>query len=153
MTQEYFFDRHRPSFDAILYYFQSGGRIKRPEAVPVDIFIKELKFFQMGDDAMEKFWESEGYRKPTEQILPKNQLQRRVWLLMEHPDSSFFARVVAFISVFVIILSIAAFCLETIPEFQDRYRPFNDTLQAISPGETRAEWGNPFFIVEVACIL
>ncbi|XP_033621845.1 potassium voltage-gated channel subfamily A member 5, partial [Fukomys damarensis] len=30
LRNEYFFDRHRPSFDAILYYYQSGGRLRRP---------------------------------------------------------------------------------------------------------------------------
>lgn len=32
---EYFFDRNRPSFDAILYYYQSGGRLRRPPHVPI----------------------------------------------------------------------------------------------------------------------
>lgn len=31
LRNEYFFDRNRPSFDAILYYYQSGGRLRRPE--------------------------------------------------------------------------------------------------------------------------
>ncbi|XP_010004034.1 PREDICTED: potassium voltage-gated channel subfamily A member 1-like, partial [Chaetura pelagica] len=30
LRNEYFFDRNRPSFDAILYYYQSGGRLRRP---------------------------------------------------------------------------------------------------------------------------
>jgi len=41
-----------------------------------------------------------------------------VWLLFEHPDSSQAARVVAIISVFVILLSIVIFCLETLPKFK-----------------------------------
>lgn len=53
---------------------------------------------------MENFWESEGYQKPEEVIMPKNHLQRKTWELMEHPDSSLFARVLAFISVSVIIM-------------------------------------------------
>ncbi|XP_030585052.1 potassium voltage-gated channel subfamily A member 3-like isoform X2 [Archocentrus centrarchus] len=41
LRNEYFFDRNRPSFDAILYYYQSGGRIRRPVNVPIDIFCME----------------------------------------------------------------------------------------------------------------
>ncbi|VDK69318.1 unnamed protein product [Litomosoides sigmodontis] len=45
-SEEYFFDRHRTSFESILYTYQSGGIVKRPESVPIDTFIKELKFFE-----------------------------------------------------------------------------------------------------------
>lgn len=38
LRNEYFFDRNRPSFDAILYYYQSGGRLRRP----VSIWVKGL---------------------------------------------------------------------------------------------------------------
>lgn len=38
LRNEYFFDRNRPSFDAILYYYQSGGRLRRPVNVTLDIF-------------------------------------------------------------------------------------------------------------------
>lgn len=41
-----------------------------------------------------------------------------MWLLFEYPESSQAARVVAIISVFVILLSIVIFCLETLPEFK-----------------------------------
>lgn len=52
---EYFFDRHRPSFDAILYYYQSGGRLRRPVTVPVDVFTEELKFYDIGDDVIAQY--------------------------------------------------------------------------------------------------
>ena len=38
LRNEYFFDRNRPSFDAILYFYQSGGRLRRPVNVPIDVF-------------------------------------------------------------------------------------------------------------------
>lgn len=86
-SDEYFFDRHRTCFESILYIyqvrtfpltsstqrFQSYGRIKRPETVPIDIFLAELRFFQMGPDVTEKFWASEGYQKPVEPAMPKNE--------------------------------------------------------------------------------
>lgn len=42
LRNEYFFDRNRPSFDAILYYYQSAGRLRRPINVPLDVFSEEV---------------------------------------------------------------------------------------------------------------
>jgi hypothetical protein len=53
---------------------------------------------------MSNFWESEGYQKPEEEIMPEGHFQRKVWELMEHPDSSIAARIFAFISIFTIIV-------------------------------------------------
>lgn len=63
LRKEYFFDRNRPSFDAILYYYQSGGRLRRPVNVPIDVFTEEIKFYDLGEGAMEKYKEDEGYIK------------------------------------------------------------------------------------------
>lgn len=49
LRNEYFFDRNRPSFDAILYYYQSGGRLRRPVNVPLDVFAEEIKFYELGE--------------------------------------------------------------------------------------------------------
>jgi hypothetical protein len=62
--------------------------------------------------------EDEGFIKEEEKPLPENENQKKVWLLFEYPESSQAARVVAIISVFVILLSIVIFCLETLPEFK-----------------------------------
>ena len=48
MNNEYFFERHRSSFEAILYFYQSGGRLTRPENIPAEIFLEEIKFFDLG---------------------------------------------------------------------------------------------------------
>ncbi|MBN3323097.1 KCA10 protein, partial [Atractosteus spatula] len=47
MRNEYFFDRNRPSFDGILYYYQSGGKIRRPANVPIDVFADEIIFYEL----------------------------------------------------------------------------------------------------------
>lgn len=49
---EFFLDRHRPSFQAILYYYQSGGRLQRPIEVPEDIFLQELQFYEIGEQVL-----------------------------------------------------------------------------------------------------
>ncbi|NWZ02694.1 KCNA3 protein, partial [Loxia curvirostra] len=92
--REYFFDRHRGAFGAVLYYYQSGGRLRRPPDVPLD---------------------AEGFSVEEPPALPRGGLRRRAWLLCEHPESSPAARVVALLSVLVILVSIVVFCLETLP--------------------------------------
>uniref|UniRef100_A0A915KZS2 BTB domain-containing protein n=1 Tax=Romanomermis culicivorax TaxID=13658 RepID=A0A915KZS2_ROMCU len=150
---EYFFDRNRPSFDAILHYYQSKGRLRRPVNVPLDVFAEEVKFFDLGETAFDRFREDEGFIKENEKPLPDNPLQRKLWLLFEYPESSFWARVVAGISILVITASIGIFCLETLPLF----KPNNQTLANYyhvelywSSQYTAESW---FFIIETICIL
>jgi len=150
---EYFFDRHRNCFEAIIYYYQSGGRLRRPVNVPLDIFSEEIQFYELGESAINKFREDEGFIKEEEKPLPTNDLQRRVWLLFEYPESSQHARIVAIISVFVILLSIVIFCLETLPEFK-HYKVFNTTANGTKVEEDEVpDVTDPFFIVETLCII
>ncbi|KAJ7998735.1 hypothetical protein DPEC_G00207960 [Dallia pectoralis] len=154
LRNEYFFDRNRPSFDAILYYYQSGGRIRRPVNVPIDIFSEEINFYQLGEEAMEKFREDEGFIKEEERVLPNNEFQKQVWLLFEYPESSGPARGIAIVSVLVILISIVIFCLETLPEFRDDRdpitvaQPVNGTASDIDNPFT-----DPFFVIETLCII
>ncbi|XP_034626129.1 potassium voltage-gated channel subfamily A member 4 [Trachemys scripta elegans] len=162
LRNEYFFDRNRPSFDAILYYYQSGGRLKRPVNVPFDIFTEEVKFYQLGEEAMLKFREDEGFVKEEEdKALPDNEFKKQIWLLFEYPESSSAARGIAIVSVLVILISIVIFCLETLPEFRDNKELilslglekglFNETLHLDGGGHTI--FNDPFFIVETVCII
>ena len=57
MKNEYFFDRNRPSFDAILYFYQSGGRLRRPVNVPTDVFTEEIKFYQFDEPVIQRYLE------------------------------------------------------------------------------------------------
>ncbi|TWW75870.1 potassium voltage-gated channel subfamily A member 1-like [Takifugu flavidus] len=153
LRNEYFFDRNRPSFDAILYYYQSGGRLRRPVNVPLDMFSEEIKFYELGVDAMEKFREDEGFIREEERPLPENEFQRQIWLLFEHPESSGTARGIAIVSVMVILISIVIFCLETLPQLKDD--PAGRTMIV---GNTTIRYKaniltDPFFITETLCII
>lgn len=77
LRREFFFDRNRKCFDAILYFYQSGmlddglleafdwiwiffegGRLRRPANVPLDVFSDEIKFYELGEQTITKFrWE------------------------------------------------------------------------------------------------
>ncbi|GAB1602709.1 potassium voltage-gated channel subfamily A member 1-like [Argonauta hians] len=148
LRNEYFFDRNRPSFDAILYYYQSGGRLRKPVNVPLDVFSEEIKFYELGAEAIEKYRDDEGFIKEEERPLPENEFQRRVWLLFEYPESSTAARLIAIFSVVIILLSIVIFCLETLPEFK-HYRLVNETIEE----DDIPKFGEPFFIIETCCII
>ncbi|OXB53286.1 hypothetical protein ASZ78_001744 [Callipepla squamata] len=175
LRNEYFFDRNRPSFDAILYYYQSGGRLRRPVHVPLDIFLEEIRFYQLGQEAIETFREDEGFIQEEEKPLPKHHFQRQVWLLFEYPESSGPARAIAIVSVLVILISIVIFCLETLPEFRQESKvtqpgfgepavldddillpppPPNRTLQLPQPtAGVGPFFTDPFFLIETLCII
>ncbi|MEQ2296302.1 Potassium voltage-gated channel subfamily A member 2 [Ameca splendens] len=161
LRNEYFFDRNRPSFDAILYYYQSGGRLRRPVNVTLDIFSEEIRFYELGEEAIEMFREDEGFIKEEERPLPDNEFQRQVWLLFEYPESSGPARIIAIISVMVILISIVSFCLETLPIFRNDVDELHKShAQIFSPqtnstiiSYTSTYFTDPFFVLETLCII
>ncbi|XP_034021222.1 potassium voltage-gated channel subfamily A member 1 [Thalassophryne amazonica] len=153
LRNEYFFDRNRPSFDAILYYYQSGGRLKRPVNVPFDIFSEEVKFYELGEEAILKFREDEGFVKEEEKPLPEDEFKRQIWLLFEYPESSSPARGIAVVSVLVIVISIVIFCLETLPEFRDEKEYLQPRRNSTQPDHGFTPFNDPFFIVETVCII
>ncbi|XP_028305829.1 potassium voltage-gated channel subfamily A member 1-like isoform X2 [Gouania willdenowi] len=156
IRNEFFFDRNRPSFDAVLYFYQSGGRLRRPAHVPVDVFLEELKFYELGEDVVQRLREDEGFVREEEELpLPEHELQRRVWLLFEHPQSSVAARAVAVLSVMVILISIIIFCLETVPVFKEKqYREFKEELNMSTVTWTGLNmFSDPLFVVETLCII
>ncbi|XP_041673221.1 potassium voltage-gated channel subfamily A member 7-like [Cheilinus undulatus] len=162
LRNELFLDRSRVCFDAILYYYQSGGRLRRPANVPLDMFLEELRFYELGEEVIDRYKEDEGFAKEEERPLPTNDLQRRLWMLFEYPESSGAARIIAIISVMVIVISILIFCLETLPEFRNEKElreQFTTIPHPTNPNETIlippgfTPFQDPFFIVETICIL
>jgi len=75
---EYFFDRGRHTFDALLYYYQSGGHLNRPMNVPLDVFVDDLRFYQLDEKTIEKCCANEGIYRQKPPPLPKNSFQRKV---------------------------------------------------------------------------
>ncbi|XP_066489050.1 potassium voltage-gated channel subfamily A member 5-like [Tiliqua scincoides] len=159
LRNEYFFDRNRPSFDGILYFYQSGGKLRRPVNVSIDVFADEIRFYQLGEEAMERFREDEGFIKEEERPLPAAEFQRQVWLIFEYPESSSSARGIAIVSVLVILISIITFCLETLPEFRDERElhvlsPLNGTAAGQAPAQQPpSTLTDPFFIIETTCVI
>ena len=148
---EFFIDRHRPSFQAVLYYYQSGGRLRRPIEVPEDIFLEELEFYLLGEETIREYKEKEGFLLEQQRTLPKVEWQRRIWLFCEEPDSSMYAKVFAVVSVICILISIINFCMETLPSFK-RPRCVNQTMSDGVTYMMLPNYRDAFFIVESVCV-
>ena len=137
---ELFFDRHRPSFEAVFAYYQYGGRLRRPTNVPDDVFLAELEFYQLEPDAVDDYRRAEGYTTD-EAPLPTNRILRRLWLLFEYPETSRAAYVVAVVSVIMTLVSIVLFCIETLPVFAMTHCVKDEAPNFL----------DPFFVIETVC--
>ncbi|CAF1662726.1 unnamed protein product, partial [Adineta ricciae] len=113
--QEYFFGRHRTCFEAILYYYQSNGRLRRPDNVPLDIFLEEIRFFQLGPKAFAQVVESENLREIKPKIMPNERWRRFIWQHLQYPESSILARGIYIISMAITLLSSITLAIETLP--------------------------------------
>ncbi|XP_078572612.1 potassium voltage-gated channel subfamily A member 1-like isoform X4 [Branchiostoma floridae x Branchiostoma japonicum] len=105
-------DRRRAEYD---------HRRCRPSEVPLDVFTDELRFFQLGDDVIEKYREKEGFSVASSQLsLNRDGCFGKLWLFLELPGSSVWAKLYAVLCVCFILLSISSLCLETLPGFSER---------------------------------
>ena len=120
--QEYFLDRHRDTFQVILDFYYRGGTLRRPDDIPIDIFINELKFYKLSRSTLEEFLREEGIlhvEVPKEQ--PRGKIRKYIWGLFEGSDGSLTSKIITIISALVIAISVVVFCLETLKNF----RPFS----------------------------
>jgi len=132
-----------------MYFYQSGGILRKPAAVPLDVFMGELAYFQM-KEALQKFKKSDADDVPLQ--LPKNLLTKKIWLLFVYPESSPQAKIVALLSISIVAVSIFTFCAVTLP---DLAYTSTDDLNATKSQENDNIYDSriePFFILDTACI-
>ena len=134
--KEFFFDRNRLAFDAILYFYQSGGKLLRPVEIDRKTFYAEIQFFELGEEVVRRFKEMEMTVERNTDPMPENAIQCKIWQVMEYPHSSLPAQAVAIWSVFVILMSIVIFCVETLPQFRD----------------SRNDKKSPLYSMEIFCV-
>ncbi|XP_046854211.1 potassium voltage-gated channel subfamily A member 2-like [Xenia sp. Carnegie-2017] len=103
-----FKERNKFAFNAILFFYQSGGILAQPSDVPFKIFTNELEFFEL----MEYFPESWAFKTiPIE--MPKQEWQKTLWKLFHDPKSSTIAMIISWISFLFIVITTFLFCFET----------------------------------------
>lgn len=155
ISGQYCFDRNKFLFDSILFFYQSHGILAFPEDIPKESFIEEIRFFQLQevDERIKKeILDSVNDTDDEEEIiLPRNKIKRAVWLLLEYPDSSVLAELLARFSVFIILVSTVTFCLETVESIshvtvnicaqnQSKTIPFNDSSRKCYQSRTHELW-------------
>ena len=156
--KEYFFDRHRSCFNAILYYYQSNGRLRRPNYVPLDTFIEEISFFDLGPEAMSQVTKVENVSMIKYIDLPDWLWRRYIWCYLEYPQNSIFSRIIYAISMFLTVVSCITLAVETLPNFNEKYnidycvKP-NLTFFSSNPmAECVSSIFSPFFIIQTVCV-
>lgn len=147
----YFFDRHRESFESILYYYQSNGYIHRPAGISLAVFLDEIRFFKLGDAAFRNVLKDEGLTALDKIQLPKNLIRRKMWLFLEYPLSSYYAKWFSLISIAVILLSVASFCIETLPVFVNYEVDMTGPIPVFTSNKFFSI--NEFFYLEIACMV
>ena len=120
-TGELYFNRHRQSFEYILYYYQSKGLMECPTNIPLNIFIREIDFFEIGHSVIEQFEISNGIKEePIVIDLPESMRIRTLWNLLEYPDSSRPAQVFGMLSATMILSSVVLLVMSTLPEYSQK---------------------------------
>lgn len=116
---ELFFDRQVEVFECILHYYQSKGELYHPTEISVQRFLEEMEFFELGKSVINQFEIENGLKVADKDIvLPSCKPNHDLWKFLEYPDTSKSARIFANLTVFVIIISLIMFVIETIPGFQ-----------------------------------
>ncbi|KAI4876886.1 hypothetical protein NFI96_007058 [Prochilodus magdalenae] len=152
--REFYFDRDPDSFKCIVevYYF---GEVHMKRGICPICFIKEMEFWKIDLSCLDECCKSNLSEKEEElaEIADKVRLllddldgldsepagprrwQKLLWRLMEKPESSLAARVVAVVSFLFILVSSVVMCLGTIPDLQvedaEGNRAEHPTLDAI----------------------
>ncbi|CAF4883466.1 unnamed protein product, partial [Rotaria sp. Silwood1] len=169
VLNEYFFDRHRGCFEAILYYYQSKGRLRRPNSVALDTFLEEITFFDLGQDALAQVRKDENLKEVEKAQLPRNRCRRYIWATIEYPEFSFIAKLFNILSLIIIIISTITLALESLPQYsqlledtckkeykQHKIETNNDLMNSSDVQSSKriclSYFSSPFHRIQMICI-
>lgn len=122
-TGQYFFNRSRIFFDAILFFYQSGGMLSCPLNTTYTLFEDECRFFKLPKEAIRLIRPEELRERIVsgQKTAKSYSLRARIWYLMQNPKSSQGATLFSFVSSVLIGISVISSCLETVPALQTQF--------------------------------
>ena len=110
--------------------YSQGGKLIRPDDVPLDIFLNEVRFYRFGRDAISEFLKLEGiFLEKKVKLMPETEIKRIIWRIFEDHDSSWEARIITLLSAAIITISVVVFCMETLDAFKSLDDKFAEILQ------------------------
>ena len=138
---EMFFDRDTEAFECILFYYQSGGILAKPSWVALEAFEEECRYFGINEDRLAQLHlrETGEERGNKESVMPQGNFRSKVWVFLEHPESSLGATIYSLI-IFTLIL--ASLCVEfalTMPGIKSSVRRNKEHRPTAITGENVAE--------------
>lgn len=120
-NNEYFFDRHRACFGAILYFYQSRGTLNCPPGVLIQNFESECFYFAIPRADIVRMMRAEGIlfdittMPDAEKQKHQLSVRARVWNFLEKPHSSYEAWLFGIFSLLMAMLVVFIVAAKTTP--------------------------------------
>ncbi|VDD96871.1 unnamed protein product [Enterobius vermicularis] len=164
-TNEYFFERSPNHFPMIYQYYLNGIVHQNADVCPEDL-LEELNFWQLPlddisdscictmdpieDEEIEPITDGKNYLSNNNDKTFFQKLKRKIWRLVEDPNSSRYAQLFAAVSVLFVLISISGLVMGSIPELQVPSQRKNFTGFDMEP---LTEPHPIFSTIEYVCIL
>uniref|UniRef100_A0A8B9T1L2 Delayed-rectifier potassium channel regulatory subunit KCNS1 n=1 Tax=Anas platyrhynchos TaxID=8839 RepID=A0A8B9T1L2_ANAPL len=113
-AREFYFDRNPGFFLYVLHFYQTG-KLHVMEELCVFSFCQEIEYWGIN----EFFLDSCCSYRYHERKLEGEQRGHRLWLTMENPGYSIPSKLFSFVSISVVLVSIATMCIHSMPEYQE----------------------------------
>ncbi|XP_047137161.1 potassium voltage-gated channel subfamily A member 2 [Hydra vulgaris] len=144
-SKQIFFDRNRISFEAILFFYQSQGRLSCPPELSIDVFVKECRYFEISDKVIKRMIKKAGYLEQKKiHTFPNIPFSRKIWNFIEYNDTSTSALIFALTSSFMIVMSVVIMCLDSVPSIRNYSSSWSRHIWVIGEGIT-----NAWFLIEL----
>lgn len=141
-SDQFFFDRNRNCFGAILFLYQSNGILRCPPDIDVSIFVTECEFFEIPNNMIVEMKLRTGIVsiEDEDEVATKGKQYRtyydHLWDILENPETSRVAYVYSTFSLTIILFSVLCISFETL---------------AIPKHRIRRHEKNVWWIIEVVC--
>ena len=156
---QYCFNRNKEAFDAILYYYQSSGKLIRPSDVAEEIFLQELEFFEIDPwNVAELEYGSLNFKQPKKkqkiQQLGISETEERLESSWDVPLKScerkyaVFNVLLSWPCVIVVVMYLFATCLSSLPKYQWTW---STSCNHGNATELVMTIGDPLVILHLAC--
>lgn len=130
--KEYFFDHNRTVAESINHFYQHGELVK-PVNIPEQLFADELNFFgiyeYLNEEEKDLFL---GVMPDRElDVEQRYNLRRKIWILLEKPETNLTSRAYNLFSLTVIIFSVLLLCIDSFVQGSSNVKSdYNSSLPA-----------------------